>query len=203
MRWPIVVTAASPLGHIAVAVVGDVVTGVSFGHPSSSAAIQSATRRSGEMPSEPEGQLSLDAGQRLAADVLDRLGRYADGEPVDFADVRVSVDRLSTFQRRVVRACRAVARGQRSTYGQLAAAAGSPGAARAVGQVMASNGTPIIVPCHRIVAAGGRLGGFSAPRGLTMKRRLLAMECASGPRRPKIQAPKSSVIARSVVGVER
>ncbi len=58
----------------------------------------------------------------------------------------------------------------------MAAAAGSPGAARAVGQVMRSNRTPLLVPCHRVVAAGGKIGGFSAPQGLVMKRRLLELE---------------------------
>jgi methylated-DNA-[protein]-cysteine S-methyltransferase len=63
-----------------------------------------------------------------------------------------------------------------STYGDLAAAIGSPGAARAVGSVMARNCFPLIVPCHRVLGAGGSLGGYSAPDGLRMKRRLLAME---------------------------
>jgi methylated-DNA-[protein]-cysteine S-methyltransferase len=108
--------------------------------------------------------------------VLERLRRYAEGEPVDLHDVPVAVDHLSAFQRRVVKACRAIPAGERRTYGQLAAAAGSPGAARAVGQVMATNRVPLVVPCHRVVASGGGLGGFSAPQGLTMKRRLLSLE---------------------------
>jgi methylated-DNA-[protein]-cysteine S-methyltransferase len=124
---------------------------------------------------------SADDDQQLAAEVLDRLVRYADGEPVDFRDVPVAVEHLSAFQRRVVRACRAIPAGERRTYGQLAAAAGSPGAARAVGQVMATNRVPLIVPCHRVVASGGRLGGFSAPQGLAMKRRLLSLEAAPLP----------------------
>ena len=66
------------------------------------------------------------------------------------------------------------------SYGEVAAAAGSPGAARAVGQVMAANRTPLIVPCHRVLAAGGKIGGFSAPQGLALKRRLLALESGEG-----------------------
>jgi methylated-DNA-[protein]-cysteine S-methyltransferase len=114
--------------------------------------------------------------EELAENVVERLVRYAAGEPVDFSDVPVSLDHLSAFQRRVVKACRAIPCGDRRTYGQLAAAAGSPGAARAVGQVMAGNRMPLVVPCHRVVASGGGLGGFSAPQGLAMKRRLLALE---------------------------
>jgi methylated-DNA-[protein]-cysteine S-methyltransferase len=114
--------------------------------------------------------------ETLAAEVLDLVVRYAAGEPVDFADVPVALDHLTPFARRVVKHCRAIRRGQTRSYGDVAAAAGRPGAARAVGQVMAANRTPLVVPCHRVVAADGRLGGFSAPTGLAMKRRLLALE---------------------------
>jgi len=65
------------------------------------------------------------------------------------------------------------------TYGQLATRAGSPRSARAVGNVMASNRVPLIIPCHRVVAAGGALGGFSAPHGTRLKRRLLKLEGAT------------------------
>ena len=84
----------------------------------------------------------------------------------------------------VVRACRKIGRGRTRTYGELAAAAGSPGASRAVGSVMAKNRFPIIVPCHRVVGAGGSLGGFSAPTGLNLKERMLALE---GHERKQIQ----------------
>jgi methylated-DNA-[protein]-cysteine S-methyltransferase len=86
---------------------------------------------------------------------------------------------LSDFQRAVVGHCRRIPPGQTLTYGQLAARVGRPRAARAVGRVMATNRFPLIVPCHRVVAAGGVLGGFSAPQGLAMKKRLLAAEAAS------------------------
>lgn len=105
-----------------------------------------------------------------------RLARFAEGADVDFRDVRLVTDHLTSFGRRVVLACRQVRWGQTSTYGALAAQCGSPGAARAVGQVMASNRFPLVVPCHRVLAAGGGIGGFSAPQGVRMKRRLLAME---------------------------
>jgi methylated-DNA-[protein]-cysteine S-methyltransferase len=108
--------------------------------------------------------------------LIARLQFFADGEKVDFADVPLSLDHLTTFGARVIAACRRIPWGETRTYGELAAECGSPGAARAVGSVMAKNRYPLIVPCHRVLAAGGDLGGYSAPDGLAMKRRLLAME---------------------------
>ncbi len=87
----------------------------------------------------------------------------------------------SEFHRRVCEAARAIPAGQTLTYGELAAKLGQPGAARAVGGVMARNALPIIVPCHRVVAAGGRPGGFSAHGGVTTKLRLLRLEGAIRP----------------------
>jgi methylated-DNA-[protein]-cysteine S-methyltransferase len=171
----------SGLGAIAVAVLDGAVIGTRFGQRSTAAAVAAllgpTTKRSNAV--EVLGRGIARADEQLAEQVLDRLVRFADGEPVDLRDVPVAVDHLSTFQRRVVKACRAIPAGERRTYGQLAAAAGSPGAARAVGSVMAKNRVPLIVPCHRVVASGGKLGGFSAPRGLAMKRRLLELETAS------------------------
>jgi O-6-methylguanine DNA methyltransferase len=101
---------------------------------------------------------------------------YFDARPVAFDDVTLALDHLSPFQQRVIAACRAIGYGATRSYGEVAALAGSPGAARAVGQVMAGNRMPLVVPCHRVLAAGGKLGGFSAPQGLNLKRHLLALE---------------------------
>ncbi len=170
---PVVLSAPSALGHIAVAAQGGELTGVAFGHRTAAAATgrlsRRATRQADELDARPEDQ-------ELAADVLARLMRYADGEPVDFSDVPVAVEHLTPFGRRVIKACRAIRWGGQRTYRDLATTAGAQGAARAVGQVMAGNRTPLVVPCHRVVAAGGGLGGFSAPDGLAMKERLLALE---------------------------
>jgi methylated-DNA-[protein]-cysteine S-methyltransferase len=173
-------TASSPLGVVGVAAAGGAVRSIVFGHKSTASALASlarAARADDELAAASSDE--LDRSEALAADVLERLLRYAAGEPVDFSDVPVSLDHLSPFQRRVVKACRAIPRGERRTYGELARAAGSPGAARAVGSVMAGNRAPLVVPCHRVVAAGGRLGGFSAADGLAMKRRLLALEAGA------------------------
>jgi len=106
------------------------------------------------------------AAESLCELLIARLRAYAAGEVVDFQDVAVEIGSLSRFRRRVVYHCRRIA------YG------GSPCAARAVGRVMASNRLPIIVPCHRVVAAGGSLGGFTAPGGVELKQRMLALEAA-------------------------
>lgn len=83
---------------------------------------------------------------------------------------------LSPFRRAVLAVVRAVPYGTTLTYGEVALRAGSPRAARAVGQVLARNPLPIVIPCHRVLAAGGRPGGYSGGAGLATKRRLLALE---------------------------
>jgi methylated-DNA-[protein]-cysteine S-methyltransferase len=108
--------------------------------------------------------------------VIARLQAFAVGNDDDFADLAVDYGRVTPFQRRVLDACRGVGPGETLSYGQLAQLAGSPGAARAVGSVMSHNRLPLVVPCHRIVGSSGALGGYSAPEGLDMKRKLLARE---------------------------
>ncbi|WP_172991956.1 methylated-DNA--[protein]-cysteine S-methyltransferase [Lacipirellula parvula] len=174
---PAFATGDSELGGLAVAAAGDVVIGVSFGNRSVQAA-ETALRRKLDQywPLPSDAAQASDDDFDLAEEVLDLLQRFAAGEPVDLKKVPIAVDHLSPFQQKVVKACRAIKRGATLSYGEVAAQAGSSGAARAVGSVMRSNRTPLIVPCHRVVAAGGRIGGFSAPDGLVMKRRLLELE---------------------------
>ncbi|MCL4678177.1 MAG: methylated-DNA--[protein]-cysteine S-methyltransferase [Alphaproteobacteria bacterium] len=105
-----------------------------------------------------------------------RLRAYSEGQSDDFGDVLLDLNDLTDFQRRVSLACRTIPFGQTSTYGELAVRVGSPNAARAVGAVMARNRLPIVIPCHRVLGAAGRLGGYSAPGGLRTKRRLLHLE---------------------------
>ena len=97
-----------------------------------------------------------------------RLTDYAAGAADDFRDIEVATEGLTPFGRRVVQALRRIGYGGRISYGELAAKAGAPGAARAVGSVMSHNRVPLIIPCHRVIAAGGKLGGFSAPQGLSL-----------------------------------
>jgi methylated-DNA-[protein]-cysteine S-methyltransferase len=84
--------------------------------------------------------------------------------------------RVTPFQARVLRAAMRIPYGEVRTYGDIACAIGKPGAARAVGQALGMNPFAPVVPCHRVVAAGGRLGGFSGQGGVAAKLRLLRME---------------------------
>lgn len=103
------------------------------------------------------------------------IARHLAGETVDLESLPVDLEGLPPFRRKVLEALRATRRGETFTYGQLALLAGSPGAARAVGQAMARNPLPIVIPCHRVVAADGP-GGFSLFGSLAAKERLLALE---------------------------
>lgn len=156
------------LGWMGIVGQGQVLQQLTFGHRSADAARKAldpalvGTARSGSW------------NPRLVA----RLQAYAAGEPDDFADVRLDPAAGSPFRRRVLDGCRQIPYGETLTYGQLAILAGSPGAARAVGNTMASNRIPLIIPCHRVVPSAGQYGGYSAASGTAMKHRLLAMEAA-------------------------
>jgi methylated-DNA-[protein]-cysteine S-methyltransferase len=127
-----------------------------------------ARRAPGGEPATPPAEVAA---------VIAAARRYFAGEPVDFSGVRLAVEAPDPFTARVYAAVRALGWGETTTYGALARDLGAgPEAARDVGQAMARNRVPLLVPCHRVLAAGGRLGGFSAPGGATTKRRMLEME---------------------------
>jgi methylated-DNA-[protein]-cysteine S-methyltransferase len=98
------------------------------------------------------------------------------GEPADLNAVPIDLDRIDPFERRVYEAARRLRPGQTCTYGDIAHALGDPESARAVGAALGRNPWPLLVPCHRVLGAGGKLVGFSAPGGVETKRRLLALE---------------------------
>ena len=100
------------------------------------------------------------------------------GERTDLGPIRLDDSRLDPFDRRVYAAARTIAPGRVVSYAELAARVGPEATAREVGQSLGRNPFPIVVPCHRIVAAGGELGGFAAPGGTATKRRLLTIEDA-------------------------
>jgi len=117
------------------------------------------------------------AVQQVDGDVDDigsRIRAYFRGEVVEFDDLSLDPSLGTPFQRRVWRATRAIPRGETRTYGELARECGSPGAARAVGQAMARNPWPVVVPCHRVVGHDGHLTGFGG--GIDMKQRMLRLE---------------------------
>ena len=102
--------------------------------------------------------------------------RYFDGERIDFGKIGLDLSGVDPFRRTVYDALRAVAWGETVTYGELAKRAGAPGAAQDVGIAMARNPVPLIIPCHRVLAAGGKIGGFSAPGRTKTKECMLALE---------------------------
>ena len=126
---------------------------------------------SGEVPAAP---LSRPLPPWVAR-AVDLIRRHLAGEAADLAAIPVDLEGLPPFRRKVLEVLRATRAGETFTYGQLARMAGSPGAARAVGQAMARNPLPIVIPCHRVVAADGP-GGFSLFGSLEAKERLLALE---------------------------
>jgi len=110
------------------------------------------------------------------ASLTESVRQYMAGGDVDLSGIRVDLSGLPPFRRKVCEYVRTIPPGQIRTYGQVAAAVGSPGAARAVGGAMAGNPVPLLVPCHRVVGANGEMVGFSAPGGTRTKRALLEME---------------------------
>ncbi len=125
------------------------------------------------------------AGAREAAPppavhaVIEQIGLLLQGEAVDLTAVPLALDAVPDFNRRVYEIARTIPPGQTLTYGEIATRMGERSMARAVGQALGANPFPIIVPCHRVVAAGGKNGGFSATGGVRTKLRLLAIEGAN------------------------
>lgn len=157
----------SGLGWVATAWRGERLYALAFGHRTPQRALAALGLPADEFTVDPASGADAFSG---------RVQAYADGRADDFRDVPVDLDDFSDFQRRVFLRCRRIAYGATLAYGELAAAVGSPRAARAVGSTMARNRVPLVIPCHRVVGAAGALGGFSAPDGICMKRRLLRLE---------------------------
>lgn len=115
----------------------------------------------------------------LIAAVIARCQRQLAGDPQDFSDVPIDGTRLAAFARGVYEETRRIPAGRTATYGDLARRLGfPPGASRAVGAALGANPIPLLIPCHRVVAANGKMTGFSAPGGVALKVRLLALERA-------------------------
>ncbi len=108
------------------------------------------------------------------------------GERVDLRSIRLDMSGVPEFHQRTYALARCLAVGETITYGEMARRLGQPGAARAVGQAMGSNPFAPVVPCHRVLAAGGRSGGFSAPGGAHTKLRMLAIEGAAPNGQPSL-----------------
>jgi methylated-DNA-[protein]-cysteine S-methyltransferase len=110
---------------------------------------------------------------------IQRIVALLSGEPVDLADIPLDMESVEPFRRKVYAIAREIPPGSTLTYGAIAEKLGGKALARDVGEAMGKNPFPIIVPCHRVVAANGKLGGFSAPGGANTKLKMLEIEGAA------------------------
>jgi len=133
------------------------------------------TRRriAGRLPGSRERQPPPAVGQ-----VIERIVALFDGAADDLADVELDLTGVPDFHRAVYRVTRGIRPGTTLSYGEVATELGLPGAARAVGRALGHNPVPIVVPCHRVLAADGSMHGFSANGGVVTKRRMLQAEGA-------------------------
>jgi O-6-methylguanine DNA methyltransferase len=125
---------------------------------------------------DPQARLERDSG--LVHRVIDQLHEYFSAQRVRF-DLPVDLSALTPFQREVLATACRIAAGQVWTYQRVAEAMGRPRSSRPVGQALAHNPIPIVIPCHRVIASNGSLGGYSGGSGLDAKRWLLRLEGAS------------------------
>jgi len=165
-----VIAFETELGWIGIALAGHIISRVKFGYQNEGELLAEF-----DLPFERVEKLNL-----YEREVVEKFTRFALGKEENFDELEIDQSWMTPFQRSVTMACRSIAYGETMSYGELAELAGSPKAARAVGSVMSNNRYPLIVPCHRIVSCGGGLGGFSAPRGTSLKIQLLQLERAEG-----------------------
>jgi methylated-DNA-[protein]-cysteine S-methyltransferase len=166
------------VGTCAVVWRGETVIGAAFPEATEAATRARLLRRF------PDAEEAEPAGP--VTEAIGLIRRLLAGEKVDLSPIAIDLGAADDFERRVYAAATAIPRGEVRTYGEVAAAIGSPGSARAVGAALGRNPIPIIVPCHRVLASGGRSGGFSAPGGTATKFRMLAIEGAKRPGEPEL-----------------
>jgi O-6-methylguanine DNA methyltransferase len=161
--------------------------GIAWSEPagSSSKPIVTAVQLPETTPQRTESRIARKAGSNRPsvpppriAEIIEKVQRHLAGQIQDFRDVAVDLNGSEPFAHQVYEAAREIPAGQTRTYGEIAKALGQPAAAQEVGQALSQNPVPIIVPCHRVSAANGKLGGFSAPGGRDTKVKLLALEGA-------------------------
>lgn len=138
----------------------------------------------GDTPDEMRARLDKAGGLEDAGgrpDVAARVLAYAEGANDNFADVTLDLSRVPEVNRRIYEHIRELPWGETTTYGAIARWLGDVALSRAVGAAMGANPIPLIVPCHRVLAADGRTGGFSSPGGVRAKMEMLALEKAASP----------------------
>ena len=114
-------------------------------------------------------------------EAIDRIKDLLAGKPTDLTGVPLDLERIGELERRVYEIARTIPPGETRTYGEIAARLGDRSLAREVGRALGANPFPLVVPCHRVLAANGKPGGFSAPGGVSTKLRLLEIEGARAP----------------------
>ncbi len=120
---------------------------------------------------------SIEFDKTFFKTLQEQIAAYFEGACVNFSrDIPLALDGFSSFGISVLTTCRAIEFGQTITYGRLAKKSGRPNASRAVGSVLAKNPLSLLIPCHRVIRSDGKLGGFSAPGGVTLKKRMLELE---------------------------
>jgi len=120
---------------------------------------------------------SIESDKDLFKTLQEQIAAYFQGACVNFSpDIPIVLDRFSTFGSSVLAACREIKFGQTISYSELAKRLGRPAASRAVGNALAKNPLPLIIPCHRVVRSDGKIGGFSAPGGISLKKKMLELE---------------------------
>lgn len=138
---------------------------------------ESAAARLGR--SSADGVVSGEPVPAEISEVIRRINAHLGGNLDPLRDVDIDLGDVGAFRADVYAVARSVDPGDTITYGEIATRLGNPAASREVGQAMGANPVPLIVPCHRVLAAGGKLGGFSAPGGINTKLKLLAIEGAT------------------------
>ena len=161
----------TPIGHCGIAWGERGILGLQLPEGDDARARKRLARR---FPTATEAVPSADVKQAIV-----QITALLSGEPIDLSNIPLDMDRVGTFERQVYDIARKIPPGETLTYGEIAERLGDKLLARDVGQAMGKNPFPIVVPCHRVVAAGGKLGGFSARGGVDTKLRILAIEGAA------------------------
>lgn len=139
---------------------------------------EAATRRRMQRLHPRSKETGIDATPAFVRGALDRIAAMLAGRPDDLVDLPLDMTGVPEFHQRVYALVRGIGPGRTLTYGEVAARLGDPTAARAVGQALGRNPFAPVIPCHRVLAAGGRSGGFSAGGGVATKLRMLQTEGA-------------------------
>ena len=179
----------TPIGACGIAWTQDAIAAVQLPESTREGTLRRMCRSFGDVPQSQPPAFVLQA--------ITRIQSLLQGTRDDLRDLPLDFSGVPEFHRRVYELARAIPPGEVLTYGEVAKRMGDPGAARAVGQALGRNPFAPVVPCHRVLAAGGRSGGFSAEGGADTKLRMLEIEAARHPLHCRLSACKGSPLAVS------